>query len=232
MRRVFAIAPAHNESATVREVVCALQEFSNEVVVVADGCTDDTAERAQKAGATVLVRVGPGDKSRALATGLRWVAERKPADEDIVLFVDADTGTSAREAARLVEAVAGGRAPMAVGVLPSAGRRGGFGQVARFARWVLKIKTGTRFRAPLSGQRAVCWGAMRRVRALAGGFGVEVGMTIDLMRLGVHVQEVEVNMTHRHTGRSWRGFLHRARQGCHVLLASMGLRGVPLWTDD
>jgi glycosyltransferase involved in cell wall biosynthesis len=201
------------------------------MVVVADACRDDTAKRAQEAGATVLIRSGRGDKARALALGLNWVAAQSPGRNDVVLLVDGDTGDSAREAVKLVEAVVGGEADMAVGVLPPAGRHGGFGLVARFARWVLRRQTGMVFRAPLSGQRAVRWSALHGLSALAGGFGVEVGMTIDLVRAGARVQEVEVSMTHRYTGRSWRGFLHRARQGWHVLMASVGWRGVRLWTD-
>ncbi len=70
MRRVFAVVPAHNESQTVAETVRALIALPAEVLVVADCCTDDTAERAREAGATVLVREGRGDKSRALAKRL------------------------------------------------------------------------------------------------------------------------------------------------------------------
>lgn len=231
MRRIFAVVPAHNESPTIRETVCALRAFASEVVVVADACRDDTAERARESGATVLVRSERGDKARALALGLNRVAEWKPSPSDVVLLVDADTGDSAREAVKLVEAVIGGEADMAVGVLPPAGRHGGFGLVARFARWVLRRQTGMVFRAPLSGQRAVRWSVLHDLRALASGFGVEVGMTVDLVRVGARVREVEVAMTHRHTGRSWRGFLHRARQGWHVLMASVGSRRVRLWTD-
>lgn len=232
MRRVFAVVPAHNEAQTVAETVCALRALPAQVVVVADACADDTAERAREAGATVLVRGGRGDKARALAEGLRWVAEQQPSDSDVVLLVDADVGASAGEVASLLDAVHRGEADMALGVLPSAGRQGGFGLVARFARWVLLRQTGRRFRAPLSGQRAIRWHTLRQLSALAGGFGVEVGMTVDLMRLGAQVQETDVRMTHRHTGRSWRGFLHRARQGWHVLLASMGRRQVRLWTHE
>lgn len=232
MRRVFAIVPAHNESQTVAETVRALLALPAEVLVVADCCTDDTAERAREAGATVLVREGRGDKSRALAKGLQWVAEREPSEEDIVLLTDADVGSSASEAIHLLDTVARGEADMAIGVLPPAGRHGGFGLVARFARWVLRRQTGRRFGAPLSGQRAIRWKTVRQLNALAAGFGVEVGLTIDLMHLGARVQEVDVHMTHRYTGRSWRGFLHRARQGWHVLLASLGWRRVKLWTDD
>lgn len=232
MRRVFAVVPAHNESQTVAETVRALLALPAEVLVVADCCTDDTAEHARKAGATVLVREGRGDKSRALAKGLQWVAEREPSGDDIVLLIDADVGSSASEAIHLLDTVARGEADMAIGVLPPAGRHGGFGLVARFARWVLQRQTGRRFGAPLSGQRAIRWKTVRQVNALAAGFGVEVGLTVDLMYLGARVHEVDVRMTHRYTGRSWRGFLHRARQGWHVLLASLGWRRVKLWTDD
>lgn len=232
MSRVFAVVPARNESRTVAETVRALGKLSAQVVVVADACTDDTAERACEAGATVLVRSGRGDKARALAEGLRWVHRQNPSDDDVVLLVDADVGASASEVAVLLEPVTRGEADMAVGVLPPAGKHGGFGLVTRFARWILQRRTGRRFRAPLSGQRAIRWQTLRQLGALASGFGVEVGMTVDLLRLGARVREIDVRMTHRYTGRGWRGFLHRARQGWHVLLASVGLRQVELWTDD
>ena len=229
MSRVFAVVPAHNESSSVAHTVTALKGLASEVVVVADACDDNTAERAREAGAIVLERAGRGDKGRALAQGLHWVAQQSPEADDIVLLVDADTGASAGESILLVEAVRVGQLDLAIGVLPPAGRHGGFGLVARFARWVLRKHTGRRFRAPLSGQRAVRWSAISRLNALATGFGVEVGMTIDLVRCGARVGEVEVQMSHRFTGRSWRGFLHRGRQGWHVLLASIGWRRVTLW---
>ncbi|MCS6950626.1 MAG: glycosyltransferase family 2 protein [Armatimonadota bacterium] len=232
MSRVFAVVPAHNEAQQVANTVRSLLTLPAEVVVVADACSDDTAERAREAGATVLTRRGRGDKARALARGMRWLQEQHPADDDVVLLIDADVGDTAREAVRLVQPVRACEAELAIGVLPPAGRRGGFGLVARFAQWVLRLQTGRCFRAPLSGQRALRWGVLCRLHALAEGFGVEVGMTADLVRLGARVQEVEVEMTHRYTGRSWRGFLHRARQGWHVLLASVGRRPVQLWTGE
>jgi hypothetical protein len=48
---------------------------------------------------------------------------------------------------------------------------------------------------------------------------VETGMTIDLLRLGLRVIEVEVPMAHRATGGDWHAQLHRARQFTDVAWA-------------
>jgi hypothetical protein len=41
---------------------------------------------------------------------------------------------------------------------------------------------------------------------------MEIGMTVDAVRAGYRVGEVEVDLEHRATGRTWRGFVHRFRQ--------------------
>jgi len=43
-------------------------------------------------------------------------------------------------------------------------------------------------------------------------FGMEIGMTVDAVRAGYRVKEVELPLTHRATGKTLRGFLHRGRQ--------------------
>jgi hypothetical protein len=41
---------------------------------------------------------------------------------------------------------------------------------------------------------------------------MEVGMTIDAVRAGHRVSEIELDLAHRATGRTPGGFIHRARQ--------------------
>jgi hypothetical protein len=41
---------------------------------------------------------------------------------------------------------------------------------------------------------------------------MEIGMTVDVARAGLAVTEIELPLSHRATGRSWRGFAHRGRQ--------------------
>ena len=57
------------------------------------------------------------------------------------------------------------------------------------------------------------------------GFGVETRMTIDAVRAGLEVEEVELELEHRATGRDLRGFAHRGRQLADLVLAC-GPQGV------
>jgi glycosyltransferase involved in cell wall biosynthesis len=83
---VDAVVPARNEAPTVADVVeaCLGCAYVREVIVVDDGSTDDTAERAAAAGAKVIRRESDGSKAHAMETGV------EATDADSILFVDAD----------------------------------------------------------------------------------------------------------------------------------------------
>jgi hypothetical protein len=66
--------------------------------------------------------------------------------------------------------------------------------------------------APISGQRALRGCALRAVLPFAHGFGMELGMTIDAVRAGYRLVEVELQLSHRASGRAPAGFIHRGRQ--------------------
>ena len=72
--------------------------------------------------------------------------------------------------------------------------------------------TGWTPRAPLSGQRCLTRRAFELASPLAPGWGMEVGMTVDILRAGLRVEEVEIELRHRATGRDLAGQLHRAKQ--------------------
>lgn len=218
-----ALVAARDEEGRVGDAVRALRALPHvaEVVVVADGCQDRTAEEAREAGAKVLVPPCPLGKGRALEGALERLA---PAP--VYLLVDADTGESAGEAARLLAPVLAGELDCAVGALPPGG--GGFGLVRALARLAVRRLTGVELASALSGQRALTSAALQAARPLAPGYGLETAMAVDLLRLGFRVGEVPVRMRHRATGRDLRGFAHRARQALDVLRAvaprAVGLR--------
>ncbi|HJP64736.1 MAG TPA: glycosyltransferase family 2 protein [Actinomycetota bacterium] len=213
--RVVAVVAAHNEEATVGQTVKELLAIHGvgEVVVAVDGSTDRTAQEARSAGARVFEAGARRGKGAALEAALR-----QGPTADWYLFMDGDVGATASEAARLLEKVRSGGADLAIGRLPALSG-GGFGLVRRLAGGLIRLLSGPETSAPLSGQRAITNEALQACRPLAAGFGVETAMTIDAVRLGFRVVEVDVAMTHRATGRGISGFLHRGGQGMDILRA-------------
>jgi glycosyltransferase involved in cell wall biosynthesis len=212
MTRVVAILPAYNEAVRVGAAVAALRDFCDEVVVVDDGSTDETAAEAGRAGARVLKLKRNQGKGAALAAGAAAAT-----DAAVVLFADADLAGSAEALRAIVDPVRTGTADLAIAAPPSGGPSG-FGLVERFARWGIGRLSGRRMERPISGQRAM------RAEVLAdchldAGFGVDAGITVDALRAGYRVVEVPVSFTHNRTGRTARGFAHRARQGLDIAAA-------------
>jgi hypothetical protein len=181
-----------------------------EIVVADDGSHDRTAEVAEAAGARV-VRLARRGKGEALT-----LAE-KEVEPGPLLLCDADLVGDLR---RLAET----RADLAIAVF-SAREGGGFGIAKRAARSLIRRRCGFAAREPLSGQRWLSERARRAVFPVAMGFGVETGMTIDAVLAGLEVQELELDLEHRATGRDGRGFVHRGRQLVELVLAC-GPQGV------
>lgn len=89
---VAVLVPAHDEQDVIEGTVRGLlPELApgDRLLVVADNCTDRTAERARAAGATVVERRDPERRGKgyALDYGVRQLAARPP---DVVVVVDAD----------------------------------------------------------------------------------------------------------------------------------------------
>lgn len=108
---VVAIIPAFNEEATIASVVAVLKSspLIQEVIVVSDGSTDQTADFAQRAGARVYQKT-KGGKGQALLHGLRRT------QAEVVVFCDADLrGLTVEHLRLLLDPVLSGRLQMHVG---------------------------------------------------------------------------------------------------------------------
>ncbi|MBE0475996.1 MAG: glycosyltransferase [Coriobacteriia bacterium] len=219
--RVVAVIPARDEAPRIAATVAAAGAVTGvaRVIVVDDGSTDGTADAAAGAGAEVVRLERNAGKGGAVAAGLAAAGAGEEGGPDAVLLLDGDLGGSAAHAALLLEPVLAGRADMAVAVLPRPPRSGGFGLVVRLARWGIRRLTGWEPRAPLSGQRALDSAALQAAGPPAPGFGLEVATTVRVLRAGLRVREIDVDMSHAATGRDLAGFLHRGRQFADVLRA-------------
>lgn len=211
-RRAVALVTARDEEDRVGATVGALRNLElDEVVVVDDGSSDETAAAALGAGATVLRIPRHAGKGKAMEGALRRLP---PAD--LWLLADADLGATAAGLGSLLELVHGGRADLAIARFPPQ-EGGGFGIVKRASAGSIRLLARFDAEEPLSGQRVLTAACLAAVRPLAGGFGVETAMTIDAVRAGMRVVEVPVRgLAHRPTDRRLAGFAHRGRQGVQI----------------
>ncbi|WP_435829373.1 glycosyltransferase family 2 protein [Nonomuraea muscovyensis] len=218
---IAVVVPAKDEAHRIGATVTAALALPGVdlVVVVDDGSADQTGKVARAAGARVVRHSRNRGKAAAMETGAEAVRLLDGPTPRHLLFLDADLGDTAGAAAALVAPVRAGEADMTIAVFATRVRLGGHGMVVRLARDGIRRATGFEARQPLNGQRCLTRDAFEAARPLAHGFGVETGLTIDLLRKGFRVTEVEVEMSHRATGTDWRAQLHRARQLRDVGLA-------------
>lgn len=210
---VSVIIPAYNEEKKIQSTVESVftVDCVGEVIVVDDGSSDSTVYLARKAGAIVVKNKRNMGKGHALRAGL------SRARGDIIVFLDADVGEKAVEITKLIQPVMTGKTDMTIARFPPARKKGGFGFVKALARWGVYIYTGESLKSVLSGQRAFRRDVMDHIGIISPGFGVEVGLTIDALKKGFSVMEIDVDMTHRETGRDLAGFFHRIRQFISIL---------------
>ena len=208
------IVAAYNEADRLPATLAALGgAFPGARVLVADdGSTDGTPAVAQAGGAEVVRSEKVIGKGGANTLAARRVLSRALEPEPpVFVLCDGDLGESAAHLPALVAAVREDRCDLAVATFATR-VGGGFGLAVGFAHWAIRRLTGLDLRAPISGQRAMRGAVLPVVVPFAPRFGMETGMTIDAARAGFRIQEVELDLAHRATGRTWRGFVHRGRQ--------------------
>jgi glycosyltransferase involved in cell wall biosynthesis len=206
------IVTAYNEADRLPATLDALAAaFPGARVIVADDGSIDGSDAVARDRGLEVARatrtIGKGGAAtlaaeRAMAGALAGA---------VVVLCDGDLGESAAHLPALVASVRDGRADLAVAAFA---RRvgGGFGIALGFSRWAIRRRSGFVAGAPISGQRAMRGEVLPVVVPFAPRFGMETAMTIDAVRAGFRVVEVELPLVHRATGKTWRGFLHRGRQ--------------------
>ncbi|MHB8172289.1 MAG: glycosyltransferase family 2 protein [Thermincolia bacterium] len=177
---VVAIIPAYNEERTIGSIVKTVRQVPliNEVLVVCDGCIDDTAGAARQAGATVIELTENMGKGGAMMIGAQSTTA------DVILFLDADlVGLRVKHIVDLIEPVVLDGAKMSVGLF-------GKGRLATDLAQVI---------APyLSGQRAMVRDLLFEIDSLEiTRFGVEVALTNLVKKKNYPVVDVVLkDMTH------------------------------------
>lgn len=202
-QRVAVIVPALDEADTMVCLVRDLWEQRVEWVFVVDnGSTDDTAQLASDAGATVIAERRRG-YGYACAAGS---AAALDAGAQVLVYIDADQSSRPDEMSRLLRPIVADGADLVLGsrVLGTT-EKGAMALHQRFGNW---LAAGLMRR--LHGLSVTDLGPYRAIRSeVFGGldmtemtFGWPTEMTLKCARAGVHIAEVPVTWQVRRAGQS------------------------------
>lgn len=226
--------PAHDEAETVAGVVepvvgLARAGVVDEVVVVADGCADETANRAASAGARVVEtpegRPGrPDGKGQAMTAGLRATTG------DVVVFLDADVvGFHGGFVTGLLGPLLEHPSLVLVKGCYSRPLHGVPGEGGRVTELVARPLLARLFPSlawlsqPLAGEVALRRSALVGVE-LGSGYGVEVAMLVDVARRHGASAIAESDLgTREHRNRPLRALASQADEVLAVLFHKAGI---------
>ena len=99
--KISIVLPAKNEAGAIQQTVKAIKQLNrvDEIIVVNDGSTDDTAQIAEQAGAKVISHPYSKGNGAAIKTGAR------NAIGDVIVFMDADGQHDANDILKLIEKI-------------------------------------------------------------------------------------------------------------------------------
>lgn len=127
--RVTAVIPAYNEADRIEDTLVNLKSIVDEIIVIDDASTDNTAEIARKCGAKVLVEKRNGGYINSIKLGF------KEASGEYVVTLDADGEFLSQDIPQLLEPLVQGKADMVQGsrnIIPRPSER--------FLTWLAKKK--------------------------------------------------------------------------------------------
>ena len=190
---VSVIIPALNEEAAITEVLHEIPEIADRVIVVDNGSTDGTAERARAAGATVVSQPTRG-YGRACLTGLR--ALPPAGDGDIVVFLDADRSDYPEEMPKLVDPILRGEVDFMLGDRDGTGRPWSARIGTALCVWLINRLWGTGYR-DLGPFRAIRRDALDRLEMTDLTWGWTIEMQAKAAEAALRVREVPVRQRAR-----------------------------------
>jgi glycosyltransferase involved in cell wall biosynthesis len=192
---VCALIPAFNEAATIADVVTGVRPHVQAVVVVDDGSADETAARAQTAGARVIRQPENRGKGHAVRSGLAQILSQPFSH---VLLMDGDGQHRPEDVPKLLEAARAGDADLVVGA-----RVFDKTQMPRSRYYsntigsrALSSFIGSPIEDSQSGFRLIRCDALRGLTLTATGYEVETEMLIKLARKRIRMTSVPVTLSY------------------------------------
>jgi glycosyltransferase involved in cell wall biosynthesis len=194
MSNVAVVIPALNEEEPIADVVreCLATKIPNEIIVVDNGSSDRTAERAREAGARVISEPRPG-YGRACAAGVRTVSP----ECKIIVFLDGDGSDCPEFMSQLVGPIVANNYDFVIGSRTRGRREPGSMNsqqvfAGKIAGWLMSILYGVRY-TDMCPFRAIPRDALEKLSMKEETYGWNLEMQMKAARAGLRVLEVPVD---------------------------------------
>ncbi len=210
---VLAAIPAFNEGPTIGSVVLRAKQYAEEVVVVDDGSTDDTAEIASLAGAHVIQHARNLGKGTAIRSAWLFARERHP---EALVLLDGDHQHDPKDIPRIVEPILAGTADVVLGV--RWGKTSGMPFYRRIGKRALDYATAAATRNGMltdsqCGFRVFSSRALGLIEPTDNGLSIESQMLLEAQERNLRIHEVNIDARYDIDGST----LSPGRHGSSVL---------------
>lgn len=192
--RIAVVVPAHNETKMLAQLLATVLpqlRRQDRVVVVADNCTDDTADVGMKAGAEVLVRDDAQRRGKGFALDYGVAHLAQSGAPDVVIFIDADCEVAPGAIGKLAKLAHATTRPVQARYALNAPPSAGLG--ARVSAFAVRLKNHVRplgnlgLAAPCSlngSGMAFPWPVLSGVQLATSNIVEDLALGIDLTLAG------------------------------------------------
>ncbi len=193
------IIPAFNEAKSIGKVIKHLPSYVNEIIVVNNNSTDETAKNAKQYGATVLTEINSG-YGNACLKGVKYIEQQRE-KTDIVVFLDGDLSDYPEELTNIIAPIIEKDIDFVLGARVKHKREKGAMQPQQiFGNWLATFLMRLLYKSEftdLGPFRAIKYETLQALKMQDPTYGWTVEMQLKILKKKYRYHEVPVKYRNR-----------------------------------